>query len=457
MQLRATLAALGLAALVGGCKPTTAATESEESVTGGAREREIPKVRVASLEQREMVQVLETTSVLESETEIQVFPRTAGVITEIAREEGDRVMAGDTLASIDDRDLKLAVRDAEVALEEARQSQREAQLRVEEAAARVQGAKLSADQATRDYDRDLRLFEGEIASALSQKALEASLLARDNAVSEHQQAEIALRLAELTSDSSATAVARAAVALERAQLNLSYAAIAAPFDGVVAERMTRVGNSVSTGEAVYVLTDTHRLRAVFFRPQEELELFRRGPGEVASSKLAFSATAESYPGREFRGEIERISPTINAESGQFRVTARIEPASLDGQARLLPGMLVRMRIVTDRHPEAQVVPKRALRREGESLYVLVVEEGEDGSLSVRRVDVEEGYSDDDHVEILPEEGTFAAGTQVVSVGSRDLGDGDPIEIERPAGTAPDEPSEPAGETATEPAEATQGD
>ena len=41
--------------------------------------------------------------------------------------------------------------------------------------------------------------------------------------------------------------------------------------------------------------------------------------------------------------------------------------------RLLPGMLVRMSIVTDRHADALILPKRAIQREGERLFVLAVD------------------------------------------------------------------------------------
>ena len=49
-------------------------------------------------------------------------------------------------------------------------------------------------------------------------------------------------------------------------------------------------------------------------------------------------------------------------------------------------MLVRIEIVTDRHPNALVVPKRALRWEGERSYLLAV----DASGTLRRVDVRDG-------------------------------------------------------------------
>lgn len=415
---------------------TTAASDETTAARGGARKREVPRVQIGIVEQREMVQVLETTSKLESEAEIRVFPRQAGVVTEILAEEGDPVQTGAPLARLDDRDAVLAERDAHVAWQETKNATEQAKLAIEDASANVQRMKLASEQAERDYERDRKLFEtGATASALSMKALEASRLARDNALADYSQAEIALRRSRLEATASETATSRAKVAWERAQLALSHTTITAPFDGIVAERMIRVGDAAGTGEPAFVLTDPDNLRAVFFRPQEELGLFTgRSDGQ---DKLTFTAVAEAYPGRNFSGEIQRISPTIDPDSGQFRVTARLKATTDTDLARLLPGMLVRMRIVTDRHPNALVVPKRATEREGDRNFVRAFTPTGDGQGTVHLVDYKEGYSDDTSVElVLLEPGALAAGASIVVVGRDDLKDGDPVQVVDPIGKRP---------------------
>jgi multidrug efflux pump subunit AcrA (membrane-fusion protein) len=109
-------------------------------------------------------------------------------------------------------------------------------------------------------------------------------------------------------------------------------------------------------------------------------------------------------------------------------------------------MLVKLSIVTDRHPGALVVPKRALRREGEANLIFVVREGH-----ARRVEVEEGYGGDDDVEILPRNGVaLVAGEPVVVVGNRELEDGAEVELEAASGEKPpvkpaDAPEKPSAE------------
>jgi multidrug efflux pump subunit AcrA (membrane-fusion protein) len=129
------------------------------------------------------------------------------------------------------------------------------------------------------------------------------------------------------------------------------------------------------------------------------------------------------PGEAYEGHILFISPTVDAASGSFRVTIELDqPGRDDGRPRLQPGMLVRLSIVTDRHPEALVVPKRALRREADVGFVFAVRDG-----VAWRIEVLEGFSTDEDVEIVPvEQGSLQVGEGIVVVGNRDLEDRDDV-------------------------------
>jgi membrane fusion protein (multidrug efflux system) len=424
-----------------------------QAAEGGLKKRELPSVRVAPVVVREMERVLETTSKLESEREIEVMPRVSGVVFSLAAEEGDAVEQGGVLAVLEDVEQALAVQDAEVALKEAGNTLDRLRLAEREAEARVQRLQTAFEQTARDYERNRRLFEGEqVASALSLAALEASKLALDNADADRRDAELARERAKLELAAGETALERARITLERARVTLTYTRITAPFAGVVAQRSVKVGDAVGPGTTAFVLTDVALLRCVFSRPQEELELFARvgaanGNGD---GKLTIRATADAFPGRTFEGWIERVSPTIEAQSGQFRVTGRLECVQDGGRVRLLPGMLVRLRIVTERHPEALVVPKRALEREGERRFVLVADPAAEtpGHATVRRVEVDEGFAEGESIEIRARAGhQLAAGERVVVVGGRDLAPGDTVSVdEERAGNAPAGPA-PAEEVA----------
>ena len=404
-----------------------------QAAEGGLQTRELPSVRVAAVEVRAMSRVLETTSKLESEREIQIVPRTAGVVLELGAEEGDVVAQGAVLAVLEDVQQALAVRDAEVAQHEAQNALDKLKLALRESEARVNSTQFALEQARRDYERNQRLFSGEtVASALSRSALEASQLARDNAEADRLDADLARERTQLELTAGETAVDRAVITLERARVELGYTKVLAPFAGIVAQRNVKVGDAVGPATMAFVLTDVSTLRAVFARPQEELELFGRA-GEHSDGRLAIRATADAFPGRTFAGWVERISPTIDPQSGQFRVTGRLECVQENGRVRLLPGMLVRLRILTERHAEALVVPKRALDREGDRRFVLVAQPEADGDsrrAHVRRVEVSEGFAEGESIEVLPKDTSeLAAGDLVVVVGGDDLAAGDTVEVD----------------------------
>ncbi len=423
-------AALALGALALAACGTNVEGGEDQAPEGGPRKVEAPKVLASLVEVRPMTRYLETTTKIESEREISIHPEAAGIVVALMAEEGDAVDSGDVLCELEREDAELALRDAEVALKEARDALEQPRLDRAEAEVMLASAELSFEQAERDHERDQRLFEDtEVASPVSKQKLEASRLAMGTAKSERDRAKIALEQTDLADAQAATAVARAEVALARATRALAQRTVRAPFAGTVATRSVRQGQNVGPADALFVLTDTANIRAVFYRAQEELELFRPGAGPAdgnGASALTFEASTEALPGAAFRGRVQRISPTIDRDSGQFRVTGVFDEPPERGAPTLLPGMLVRLRIATDSHAEALVVHKRAVRREGEVAFVLRI----GGDQTVERIAVREGFEDEDLVEVVPlEPGALAAGDRIVAVGSRDLEDGDRVEVE----------------------------
>src|SRR5262245_26228818 len=83
------------------------------------KQREAARVRAEPVAQREMVRTLESTTVVESEKEIKLYPRASGTLLELAVEEGDAVEAGAVLARLDPREAQAKVDDAGVARKEA--------------------------------------------------------------------------------------------------------------------------------------------------------------------------------------------------------------------------------------------------------------------------------------------------------------------------------------------------
>ncbi len=418
----------------------THSTEAGASANDGTvKSREKSRVLVEPVVEREMQKVIDTTTKVESEHQVEMSPRANGMLVELLAEEGDRVHEGQVLARIDSRDAKLAATDAEVALEEAKANLPKLELAVREAESKFESSKRSAEQGQRDYDRNLSMTkgDGDHPKLVSEKDLEQSRLLRDTTAADAQNASIALERARIDHIAGKSAIDRAQLALDRARLALSNTEMCAPFDGVIATRSVKVGDTLTTGTSAFTLTDLDSMRVVFYRPQRELALFHAVTGDSASSAvepaLELTARAEALPGHIFHGAIQRISPTIDPQSGAIRVTARMQPtADDDPRARLLAGMLVRVSIVTERRAHAHVVPKRAILREGEVSRVVVVRNGR-----AQHVTVDEGLGDDEFVEVRPIAGsTLELGEPIVVVGNRDLEDGAEVQIDATKSSAP---------------------
>lgn len=426
--------------------------------TGELKRREPVRVRVAPVEQREMVRMLQTTTVAYSKKEIQLYPRASGVVTAVFVEQGDVVEVGQELAAVDDREPTAMVAEARVAIAEAKDAIARADVAMREAEARVTQSKLDWDQGQRDFERN------DKASLISAQALETLRTARDTRANDYEAAKLGRDRSVIEARSAGTSLQKAELALARAELELSYTRIQAPIAGLVAQCNVRVGGTVGRGNSVletagsaFVITDHDDLHVTFHRPQREMGWFlgasaaatgradgTDNDGEPARA-VQIRATAEALPGLELRGTIERISPSIDPQSGSFAVHAVLQPTPSAPSAtpangngahpgrrpHLLPGMLVRLEIVTDRHADALVVPKRSLRREGEASLLFVVRDGR-----AHRVEVTEGFTDDASVEVFAAGGgVLSPGDLVVVVGNRELEDGAEVVMEDAAADA----------------------
>lgn len=193
---------------------------------------------------------------------------------------------------------------------------------------------------------------------------------------------------------------------ELKQLNHDYSNIRATIAGVVSAREIRPGQNINVGDVAFRITETAELVAYLQIPQSQLPKFEAG--HVATLQVA------SMPGIDFPASIVRISPTIDARDGTFRATAVIRNESGD----LAPGMFGRFTIAYERHPNALVIPARALLDEDEQTTVYVVSNDE----VVRRV-VETGIVSDGKIEIL---GGLSDFDEIIVVGQAGLREGSKV-------------------------------
>lgn len=304
--------------------------------------------------------------------ESAVAPKTGGRIVEIRVREGDSVKAGDTIAVLDDQQVRAREDQARAALSSAQAKANSAQdqiavlkeqwrqnhLQKEQAevdsAGRVRHAEadlLAAEADLTQQEASYRLAEfdreaytklaetGAVAErkgkeAASTAAMQAAAVAAAKrrveaargaltmakanlsnpaihaAGAEEVRKEMARQQAEVASATAAIEQARAQ--LNEAQANRQDLIVVAPFDGTITTRAAEPGEVVTAGTAIVTLLDLSKVYLRGFIPE----------GQIGSIKLAQPARVylDSNPNEPVEAYVSRIDPeaTFTPENTYFR-------------------------------------------------------------------------------------------------------------------------------------------
>ncbi len=191
--------------------------------------------------------------------------------------------------------------------------------------------------------------------------------------------------------------------LEAAKLQLTYAKIRAPISGVITQRLIEIGNNAGVNQKVFVMVDFDTLYVRVFIPEKDIQKIHVGQKALV--------TVEAYPDRKFWGHVKMINPIVDPQSGTVKVTVML----LKKGTPLRPGMFATVKIITDTHPNAMVIPKRALLLESEIDRVFVVQDS-----IARQRDVKLGFAAGNRIEVLS---GLNEGDWVVVVGQEGLQNG----------------------------------
>jgi membrane fusion protein (multidrug efflux system) len=340
--------------------------------------------------------------------------RVSGTITGVYVEEDQFVKAGEVVVDLDPRDYKIALEQGESQLAQARAQRQATQPNVPvtqvtnrttivNAASDVTSAEAGVAAAERDYEAAIdkiresqanntkaqadvaryrplaekdeiprEQFDQVIANATALAATVAANQASAAAASKlvdqrraqlqqaQQRAEeartnaprqLAVRQADVMTRQAAIQTALAQV--DQARLNLSYCKIISPVDGIVAKRMAEIGQGVTPGQQVLLVTQINDLWVTAnFR---ETQLRRMHPGQsvrvhVDAISGDFDAYVESMPGAT--GSVVSLLPPENATGNFVKVVQRLPvrirfKKNQKGLDRLRPGMSVEPKVRVD--------------------------------------------------------------------------------------------------------------
>lgn len=188
-----------------------------------------------------------------------------------------------------------------------------------------------------------------------------------------------------------------------AQVQVDRLVIRAPFAGVVTERFIQLGQNISNGTQLFTLLDRNPLKARIYLPEKEV--FELTKNQTVS--LALNAQKNV----KFEGTIDQINPAVDTKTGTVKVTVKVEKAP----DAVRPGSFVDVRLVTQRHDNALLIPKKALVEEAGEQYVFLIS----NNLAAKRT-VRVGFTDDESAEVLS---GIKQGESVVVAGQGSLRDG----------------------------------
>jgi membrane fusion protein (multidrug efflux system) len=278
--------------------------------------------------------------------------------------------------------------------------------------AQVKAGQLLADIDAPDLDQQLLQARAELLNAQAAAVLsEATLKRRQTLLTANfvSLQEIDERTADLASKQAAVKSGQANV--ERLEALASYKSITAPFDGVVTQRGTDVGQLVNAGVGsappMFVISDMRKLRVYVDVPQSYVSAVKVG----AKADIA----APEHPGRKFTGFIEASAQSVDASSG----TTRMQIALDNANGELLPGGYVLVGLKLERDFQPLRIPASALIFDQSGLRVATV--GSDGrvlfkAITIARdlgneIEIASGLTPDDRVIVTPMDG-IADGDQV---------------------------------------------
>ena len=308
---------------------------------------------------------------------VTVAPKVAGFVAAVFVTDNQPVKAGDVLATVDQRDYRIAIAEAQAELDKAQAQlegykaavvQQEAQ--VESNKADVSNAEAGLTFATQEAKRYGDLLASGAGTSQRAQQTQSDLLQRTATLNKNRAALDAAEKQVTTygalAKSAIAAIAGAQAKLDKAELDMSYTTIRAPIDGVVGDRSLRIGQLVQAGTGLLTIVPTGRdiyLVANF----KETQLGDMSVGQ------SVEFTVDAFGGHVFHGRVDSFSPGTGAQfallppenaTGNFtkvvqRVPVKITLADNDVLlSRLRPGLSVEATVVTRAGAPAETEPTR---------------------------------------------------------------------------------------------------
>lgn len=232
-------------------------------------------------------------------TEVNIGFKAAGRVVEILADEGERVVKGEKIASLDNAEYQAVV------------SQNRAN-RTSAAAA--------LEKARKDYDRAKMLYAKEV---IASQQMDAATAALDMAQAQFEQAGAALKTTET---------------------RLKDTVLYAPSDGLVLRKNVEAGETVGAGIPVLTIGDLESPWIKVYVQERKLGLIKIGQHA--------SVRTDSYPGKIYPGKVTTISSeaeftpkNVQTQEERVKLVFGVKIQVMNENGELKPGMPADVRIL----------------------------------------------------------------------------------------------------------------
>ncbi len=314
---------------------------------------------------------------------VSLHAKVPGYVESVRVDRGSRVKQGELLIELTAPEMQAQIAEAESKVQAAEADRLQAE------------AQLAAAQSTYERTAEAAKTPGAVAGndlILAQKQVDAARAL----VNSRQKANAAAQ-------SAANAL----------HVMLAYLKIAAPFDGVVTDRLVHPGALVGPGgsdPALLVIQQVSHLRVIVHVPEEDV-------GDIVSGdRVEFSVPA--FPRRTFSGTVARVAHALD----QRTRTMSVELDVTNRVGSLAPGMYPSVKWPV-RSPRPEMwVPKMSVVTTTERTFVIRAQSGR-----AEWVDVRKGVTEGDLVVVI---GNLKPGDMIVRRATDEIREGAPIQPSR---------------------------
>ena len=356
-------------------------------ILGGGKDM-VPVVDTVNPVRKTIQNRLSVTGPVSGTDSVDVVSNLHAEILEIPVKEGDKVTKGQTLAVLDDSDVRktadIAKNDYDLAVSTCAEKDKEARNGYAKA---IQD--LNTAQA--NYDRTKALYDGGSVPKVDLETAENGL----NDAKRERDSYTVKNGTAVADDSYRLQIEKAKYDYEKATESLEDTVLKAPIDGTVVRVNTKVGrfaDKMENDAPLFVIENLDQLEL-------EIKVSEYSIGKVALGQEA-EISADILNGATVHGVVDSISPTGEEKGGGS--TERVIPTTIritDSDTKLIAGITARASIVLEESENALTVPVSAVMEKDGAAYVQTLTEG-----VVSWVPVTIGVEGDVEAEIIPQEG-----------------------------------------------------